>query len=337
MDTYSHPMKTTLFNRPRRASRQASTGLWASGAALTAALLLLATANLSAGVANGVVVETVCGGGSSPFYGSREGNPVDSTDAQFHTPIGLALDSTGKYLFVADRDNNKLRVVYLEPPGLLHSNLTYTFAPVPGFTPPNAITNPVGVALDGEDNVYVLNRGNGKNGTVVVFDYYFGDLLATNTMALTNANAITLDNEGNVYVTASNNLFRITFSSDFTTNFTTRVTNVTSDGANLQGLVVMDSGMIAACDSGRNGILLINPTNGAISNLTGFNGAGDNANTWETTPNRPVVNTLAKFNQPTGLAKAGNGMLIVADYGNNRVKVVNSVGTVTNLYGVRDW
>ena len=40
------------------------------------------------------------------------------------------------------------------------------------------------------------------------------------------------------------------------------------------------------------------------------------------------------FNQPMGLAKAGNGMLIVADYGNNRVKVVDSVGTVTNLYGV---
>ena len=27
-------------------------------------------------------------------------------------------------------------------------------------------------------------------------------------------------------------------------------------------------------------------------------------------------------------------MLIVADYGNNRVKVVDSAGTVTNLYGV---
>src|ERR1035441_2354398 len=34
------------------------------------------------------------------------------------------------------------------------------------------------------------------------------------------------------------------------------------------------------------------------------------------------------------MAKAGNNILVVADYGNNRVKVVNSVGTVTNLYGV---
>ena len=92
--------------------------------------------------------------------------------------------------------------------------------------------------------------------------------------------------------------------------------------------------MIAACDSGRHGIYLINPTNGVISTLTGFNGAGDNANIWENTPNFPVAKANAKFNQPMGLAKAGNGMLIVADYGNNRVKVVNSVGTVTNLYGV---
>ncbi|MCX6913513.1 MAG: fibronectin type III domain-containing protein, partial [Verrucomicrobia bacterium] len=51
-------------------------------------------------------------------------------------------------------------------------------------------------------------------------------------------------------------------------------------------------------------------------------------------PNFPVAKTDAKFNQPMGLAKAGSGILIVADYGNHRVKVVNSVGTVTNLYGV---
>ena len=202
-------MKTTILNRPRRASRQASSGLRASGAALTAALLLLATANLRAGVQNGVVVGSVCGGGPSPFYGYVEGNPANSTDAQFHTPIGLALDSTGEYLFVADCDNNAIRVVDLSSspdPLQLHLHVrSYS-----RLHPAGTITNPVGVALDADDNVYVLNRGNGKNGTVVVFDYY-GDLLATNAVALTNANAITLDSAANVYVTASNTLFRITF------------------------------------------------------------------------------------------------------------------------------
>ena len=108
------------------------------------------------------------------------------------------------------------------PSSSSHYNLTYTFAPIPGYTP-GTITSPVGVALDVEDNVYVLNRGNGRNGRVVVFDSYFSYPLATNALALTNANAITLDNAGNVYVTASNNLFRITFTNDFTTSFTTNI------------------------------------------------------------------------------------------------------------------
>jgi hypothetical protein len=299
---------------------------------LTAAILLLATANLSAGIKNGVVVGSVCGGGYPPFYGYVEGNPITSTDAQFHTPIGLVQDSTGEYLFVADRDNNAIRVVDLLSSQDIY-NFTYTFAPVPGFTPANVIVNPVGIALDADDNVYVLNRGNGLNGTVVMFDYY-GDIVATNAVALTNANAITLDSAGNVYVTASNTLLKITFPSGLTTN----VTTVTNAGACLQGLVIMDngtnSGMIAACDSGRNGIYLINPTNGVVSTNTGFNGAGDNNSIWESTPNRAIGKATAMFNHPMGLAKAGGGILIVADYGNNRVKVVNSVGAVTNLYGV---
>ena len=323
-------MKTNIFNRPWRASQPASSGLSATGAALTAALLLLATANLRAGVPNGVVVGSLCGGGASPFYGYVEGNPANSTDAKFHTPIGLAQDSTGEYLFVADRDNNAIRVVDLSSSST-HYNFTYTFAPIPGFTS-GTIAKPVGVALDADDNVYVLNCGNGKNGRVVMFDDY-GDPLATNAVALINANAITLDNAGNVYVTASNLLLRITFpSGSTTTNFT-----VANAGANLQGLVVMDSGMIAACDSGLNGnggIRLIDPNAHTNSILTGFNGAGDNTNIWDNTPNHPVTKATAMFNQPTGLAKAGNGMLVVADYGNNRVKVVNSAGAVTNLYGV---
>ena len=106
------------------------------------------------------------------FYGYVEGNPASATDAQFHTPIGLALDSTGEYLFVADRDNSAIRVVDLSsPPDPYY--LTYTFAPIPGYTS-GTINNPVGVALDADDNVYVLNRGNGTNGTVLVFDYYGG-------------------------------------------------------------------------------------------------------------------------------------------------------------------
>ena len=129
-------------------------------------LLLLATANLSAGIPNGPVVSTVCGGGPSPYYGYVQGNPLNSTDAQFHTPIGLAMDNTGEYLFVADRDNNAIRVVDLFSSSDYYY-FTYTFAPIANVTPAGVISKPVGVVVDACGNVYVLNRGSGTNGTVV--------------------------------------------------------------------------------------------------------------------------------------------------------------------------
>ena len=89
------------------------------------------------------------------------------------------------------------------------------------------------------------------------------------------------------------------------------------------------NGLIAACDSGRNGIYLINPTNGVVSTNAGFNGAGD----FISTVNRDPI-AIARFFQPAGVAETGDGSLIVTDFGNNRVKRVTSTG-VTNLYGIR--
>ncbi len=325
-------MKITISENPARAPGHRSPALLTAGV-LTIVTLLLGTADLRAGGPNGVTVSTLCGGGVSPFYGYIEGDPTTSTDAKFHTPIGLAQDSSGDYLFVADRDNNRVRMVDLNPSQPLHYNSTYTFVPNV-WTPANVITNPVDVVLDIDDNVYVLNRGNGTNGTVLEFDSYFHDLIGTNAVGLTNANAFTLDPKGNIYVTVSSNqVVKIT---PGTPGTKTTVATVTNAGACLQGIVVMNSGLLAVCDSGRNGIYLINPTNGNYSTLTGFNGAGDNNAYWESpdSPNWPVSKAHALFNQPTGLAKAGGSILIVADCGNNRVKVVDSSGTVTNLYGV---
>jgi len=309
-------MNTTLLNLLWRAAGQVFSGLPGNRAAMLLVLLLSATHLM--GSATTVQVDTLTGGpsqNSPPYYAYVDGNTADL--AQFHNPIGLALDTTGEYLFVADRDNDAVRL--LDLPG----NETTTFVPNV-LTPAGVISHPVGVAVDAADNLYVLNRGNGNNGTVLVFDYY-GELVATKATALVNANAIALDSTNNVYVTAGNSLIRITSGGVKTT-----VATVTNAGALLQGLAVMDNGLVAACDSGRHGILLINPETGSVSNHTGFNGVGD----FTGIENRGALKGAAKFNQPSGLAKAGNGFLIVADSANHRVKVVNAIGTVTNLYGV---
>jgi len=274
---------------------------------------LLGAASLQA-----AVTVTTLGGGSNlnknpKYLGYSDGNTFSS--ALFHTPCGLAIDSTGNYLFVADRDNNAIR--YLD----LGAGQTWTFA----VANTALVNQPVGVLVDAAYNVYVLNRGTGNNGSVVTFDN-FGETVATNATGLTNAGGLTMDNLGNIYVTVSGNtVIKIT-----PDGVRTNVATIPMAGTSLQGIVFKHNGLLAACDAGRNGIYLINPTTGLVTTNAGFHGRGD----FPTNGNNVASSSTAKFFQPTGITEAGDGTLIVTDYGNNRVKVVLASGVVTNLYGV---
>jgi hypothetical protein len=308
-------MRTVILKRAWRAFGQAPFIPQSRGVIVMAALLL-AAANLFA-IPTGVNVTTLGGGNphvNPKYLGYEDG--ITLNQALFHTPCGLALDSTGQYLFVADRDNSAIR--YLD----LVAGWTWTF----GVTYTNLINKPIAVAVDTDYNVYVLNRGNVTNGSVVTFDNW-GDAWATNAVRLTNAAGMALDSAGNIYVTVqSNKLIRIAAG---TTNRTT-IATIPNAGTSLQGIVVKHNGLIAACDSGRNGIYLINPATGVVTTNAGFHGTGD----FTTNGNNIASSTTAKFNQPMCVAEAGDGTLIVTDYGNNRVKAVLTSGVVTNLYGV---
>ena len=226
------------------------------------------------------------------------------------------MDSTGQYLFVADRDNNAIRFLDLDAGTTWTFDVAYT----------NLLNKPIAVAVDAYDYVYVLNRGNGANGSVVTFDNW-GDAVTTNALRLTNASGMALDSAGNIYVTVqSNKLIGIAAG---TTNQAIVATNFPA-GTSLQGIVVKQNGLIAACDSGRNGIYLIDPNSGVVTTNAGFHGKGD----FTTNGNNIASSTTAKFNQPMCVAETGDGTLIVSDYGNNRVKAVLNNGVVTNLYGV---
>ncbi len=311
-------MKTELFKdlwtvvaRKRRSGGRCATAMM---------VLLLAAANLTA---MATTVDTLTGGPSQFYpqtsYGYVDGDTVAT--AKFHTPFGIALDAAAGYLFVADRDNNAVRQLDLA------GNWTYTFVPN-AFVPASLIAKPVGVAVDANGNVYVLNRGTtntiSTTGTVLQFDS-FGDLVKTNATGLTNAAGIALDGIGNIYLTVqSNTLIRIAPNGTQTT-----VATVAYPGVSLQGIVFKHNGSIAACDSGRHGIYLIDPISGVVTTNAGFHGAGD-----FTSANNVASSATAKFNRPYGVAEAGDGTLVVADYGNHRVKAVLTSGVVSNLYGV---
>lgn len=296
-----------------RAARYAGVTIFAT--LLFSAPNLFAAANVS-WLSGGPVAP----GASPTGYGYVDGDITSS--ALYHTPCGLAIDPTGNYLFVADRDNNAVRFLEFD------QNTTYTF----GVVNTNLVNKPVGVALDNTTNVFVLNFGNGTNGSVVQFDNW-GNTVATNLTRLTNAGGIAVDFNDNIYVTASNQVFKVTPAGVSNVVATLNYTN-----ASLNGIVLKRSapgaGMLAVCDSGRNGIYLIDPNTGNITTNSGFHGAGD-----FTSANNIAPGSTNKFFQPMGIAESGDGVLVVADYGNHRVKAVLANGTVTNLYGVtsNDW
>ena len=159
-------MKTPVLKRARRDCGQTTWRRW-FGASIGVAALLLAAAHLAAVPE----VKTVTGG---PTGGYVDGNT--KSNAMFRTPMGLALGSSPegyRVLYVADSGNNAIRKLDLD------LNQTITFVT-------NRISNPVGVAVDSATNLYVLNRGDGYNGTVVKFNAY-GNFLQTTPELLWSA------------------------------------------------------------------------------------------------------------------------------------------------------
>ena len=266
------------------------------------------------------VLKTIAGGPTQldpRCYGYVDG--ATSTGAQFNFPCGLALDPAGASLFIADCTNNALRVI--SSLSDLSVSITSTFAGAA-----QGLERPVAVAVDGATNVYVLNRGNGTNGTLLQFNgsyyaaYGFAFLVTTNASGLINPTALALDALTNLYVTFNgSNVLRVTPGGP------SKVVGVLSySGVALQGITVLNNGLLALTDSGNNGIWLLNPATGAASPFTGFHGAGD------------IIGppSIAAFNSPEMIAQAAGNLLIVADRGNHKVKAVDALGQVTRLYGV---
>jgi len=275
---------------------------------------------------------TTLGGGTlnppnPPFYGTNDGNTY--TDAQFHNPAGMALDPSGTFLFLADYDNSAIRLISAIGDPADSETITYIPSNVVDavFPGPTGVNHPLAVTVDAATNIFVLNHGNGTNGTIQlfsgimmnenIFDGFGASPLVAN---LVNATAMAMDVNDNLYVAVSNNtVIRVTF----TTNgpVVTTVGTVATNGVSLQGIALMANGNLALTDAGNNGIWLMTPA-GSVTNLAGFNGPGDN------------IGRPARFFAPKGISAAGNGALVVADNGNHKVKIIDQNGVVTLLYGV---
>lgn len=261
------------------------------------ALALAIAAQTAAQVLTPTGTVTTIGGFNAGFV---DGN---NSVSQFNDPWGLTVSSNGR-LYIADSGNNAIRV--LNPA----NNTVTTFTT-------ELLNRPEAVIFDSTGRLLVANRGGGN---VLRFntDGRFFDVFAA---GLVNPTALSIDFDGNIYVAETAGRVR-QYDSEKTLLLTYTVP------ANfvpaLRGVAVISDGSVIASDSVNNVLWKFQASGGTPTVFAGTRGAGGFAN--------GDVNE-GRFNQPHQIAAAKNNSIIVADRMNHRVRMVDSTGITSTVYG----
>jgi uncharacterized protein (TIGR03437 family) len=274
-------------------------------------------------VANGVI-STVAGNGTLGY----SGDDGPATSAQLSWPGGVAVDSAGN-LYVADQNNFRIRKV---------SNGVITTVAgngMPGYSGDNGpatsakLYGPVGVAVDSAGNLYIADQPNNRirkvsNGVITTVagngpdlygnGGYSGDNGPATSARLNWPEGVAVDFAGNLFI------------ADYRNNRIRKVSNGVITTAIYwdypQGVGVDAAGNLFIADNyGRISKL----SNGVITTVAGTGTQGFSGD------NGPA--TGAQLSSPVGVAVEAAGNVYVADFGNNRIRVLvpfQFIAAVTN-------
>ncbi len=214
----------------------------------------------------------------STLAGSTAGS-ADGTgsSAQFNNPYAVAADSVGN-IYVADYGNHLVRKI--TPAGVVTTLAGSTRGFTDGTGAAAKFDNPLGLAVDSADNVYVSEYGNdisqshirkitpaGEVSTLAGSTYGFTD--GTGTAAQFGALwGVAVDPAGNVYVadTGNGRIRKVTAGGVVTTLSSSGgyVDGVIASAkfSNPLGLAIDRSGNVYVADAGNNRIRKITPTTG---------------------------------------------------------------------------
>ena len=279
-------------------------------------LAAVAVALPAAAQGTGATIETFAGGG---------GDPVALLGRQ---PEGVAVDGSGN-VYIADSWNDRIRRVD-------SSGTVSTFA-LWGFT------NPEGVAVDGSD-VYIADTFNHRvlkvdsiARTIAVFAGtgtagFGGDGGSATSSLLDYPRGLAVDGSGNVYIAdQDNNRIRKVDSTGMISTFAgTGTGGFGGDGGSAtssllwgpRGVAADGSGNVYIADTFNSRVRRVD-SSGAISTFAGtgtrgFGGDGGAA-------------ISARLDGPDGVAADGSGNVYIADFGNDRIRRVDSSGNISTI------
>lgn len=274
--------------------------------------------------------------------GQSGSTDASGSSALFAYPDGIAVDGGGNVV-VADRNNHVIRKITA-------SGSVSTLAGAAGIAGsadgPGAaarFNEPTGVAIDGGGNVYVADAGNSTirkiatDGSVTTFAGAAGAAGSgdgAGAGARFNApQGVAVDTVGNVYVADTNNSTIRKITSNGTVSTLAGAAGQTGSGDGAGGSARFNQPYAVAADSAGN-VYVADFFNATIRKITAATGgvttlAGAAGQLGYTDGSGSV----ARFNQPYGVAADNNGNVYVADTYNRVIRKVTASGGVATVTG----
>jgi sugar lactone lactonase YvrE len=281
-------------------------------------------------------VETLAG--NAGLTGSADGT---GSAATFNQPQGITVDSSGN-VYVSDTNNGTIRKV-------TQAGVVTTIAGEAGQTGSSdgsgssaRFNYPAGLGVDSSGNVYIADFDNdtvrmmtpgGAVTTIAGTAGVSGSANGQGTAAQFNHPlAVALDGSGNIYVidTSNQTVREIAVGGSVSTLAGTAGIGGQANGSGAAaqffypaGIASTASGVLYVADTGNHLIRAL--ASGSVSSLAGAAGSPGDAN---------GTGSAALFDYPHGVATNGSGTVVIADAGNNLIRVSTAAGVVTTLAGI---
>jgi len=278
------------------------------------------------------IIHTIAGTGKR----GSSGNAGNALSAAMWSPAGVAADNAGN-IYIADTGN--LWIYKLTPDGIITRCAgvdTSVSSPFGGGDPTlavnNTLTTPTSLAVDQLGNLFVVEYGAARV-LLITPDGKISSYAGTGTsgtsgdgglarFANLNVMGIAVDAHNNLLIADGvTNRVRIVTAADGIIN--------TLAGSGVpyfvpEGLVISGDYLFLSDAAGHH----IRRFNMKTGELTLFAGTGAASFSGDTS-----AATSATLNTPRGVALDASGNLYIADYGNNRVRRVNTSGIITTVAG----
>ena len=308
------------------------------------------------------IISTVAGTGTIPGRGTSgyNGDGIPATDADLYNPSAVAVDAGGN-VYIADRDNGRIRKV--DNAGIITTVAgggSFSFNDEGGLAINGYLGHPTDIVFNGRGDLYIAdpdyNRvrkidANGIITTVVGIctstsctGSFSGDGGLASTAGLNHPTGLAFDANGNLYIadTGNNRIRKVDGNDIITTVAGNGLEGFGGDGGaatsaelsspsavavDVAGNLYINDGVAGSYyfpDSGSQRVRMVD-VSGIITTIVGngsvgFGGDGGGA-------------ISAQLNYPSGLTVDGDGNLFIADYGNNRIRMVGTDAIIATVAG----